>query len=116
MGRNYGILFSEFSPEADDPDIKVRQLETIRRELERTFSPERFEFDIIKVVSHYEDNSYPEIGVYSISGDITDEEYSSMEALVTERSASADGPVAVTTSEGVSWDAVEKHGCYPRRP
>lgn len=117
MGRSYGILFSEFDQEVEEFDIKIVQLETIRRELEQTFSYERFQFDIIKVVSHHEDNAYPEIGVYSVRGDITDGEYTAMEAIITARSANNfEGSVPVAVSEGLSWEVIKTHGSYPQRP
>jgi len=47
-------------------------LEKIRRDLKNKFANSNLAFDIVKVATHQETNAYPEIGVYSTSGNITD--------------------------------------------
>ena len=118
MNRNYGILFSEFECSSWSIEERLLILEYIRRDLESRFKNPDFEFDIIKVTTHYKNNAYPEIGVHSFSGKITDSEFDELENYVCRRSRSADLKVKarkLSKVPNLSWELILKNGSYPKR-
>lgn len=118
MSRGYGILFSFFNDTNCEISMKLRCLEDVRMELHRKFPDPDYEFDIVKVVSHSEYNSHPEIGVYSKSGNITDSEFRKMEEYVEFRTRNKNPNIEAKNLPSVpelSWELIEKYGSYPDR-
>jgi len=119
--RSYGILFSEFSGPADfDYSYVIPCLEGIRQKLEAIplSSSGVFEYDLVCVCSHSDDNCYPEIGVHVASGTLQDSDYEILESIVLEQTSgvSAESLFKLYSSiSSPSWAQLKESGSYPSR-
>ncbi|ESP91539.1 MULTISPECIES: hypothetical protein [Pseudoalteromonas] len=118
--RSYGILFSEFSDSTkyDDFRFVIPCLEAIRLQLESLSlkSDGVFEFYLVSVCSHSTDNCYPEIGVHTKSGKLSDSDYDLLESIVIKETQSISAESQYSNHSNLaapSWARLKKLGSYP---
>jgi hypothetical protein len=118
MNRSYGILFSEYEMDGCSIQAKLACLEALRRDLGIRYANPDFQFDIVKIVMHSEDNAYPEIGIHCISGNISNHEYEEIEQYVIAKTKEVTPSKVVHSlpnQEVPTWERIIENGSFPIR-